>query len=98
MAIVWAVRDGSGDHKTVRRGELSLHNIATALQHYGKEFLPPTNPPPNIGGDEPADGFVAPRHVVVEVTDDEHHADFPKPGYYLILGLRPRDVETVLGV
>ncbi len=93
MAIMWYSKDGSRPHTQHGPGtDLTLDEISAIfakdhLRYVGTEA-------PSINSDTPSHSE---KNVVVEIDgDDGFNESMPKAGFYLVVGVRPRDAEQRL--
>lgn len=94
MPNIFFVRDGTGDHHTSQGQCIAMSAVAGLASRYSARFSQ-SGPFINNGVASP---FAAYRHVVMEVGDSETTAEYPKPGYYYFVGLRPQEAKVLLEV
>jgi hypothetical protein len=93
MAIMWYSKDGSRPHTQRGPGtDLTLEEIGAVfakeeLRYAGTEA-------PSINPDTPSHSE---KNVVVEIDEEDGFNErMPKPGFYLVVGVRPMDAEQRL--
>lgn len=93
MAIMWYSKDGSRTHsQRVPGTDLTLDEIGVIfakeeLRYAGTEA-------PSINPDKPSHSE---KNVIVEIdAEDGFNERMPKAGFYLVVGIRPRDAEQRL--
>lgn len=93
MAVMWFSKDGKRPHTQSGPGiDISLGEIHAI---FGKEHLRYVGTEaPSINPDTPSHSE---KNVVLETSADDGISDMlPKVGFYLVVGVRPRDAEDRL--
>jgi hypothetical protein len=93
MPVMWYVKDGPRPQSTRGSGTpLSFADISGAFGTYRSEFL--SLEPPQFNVNAPSR---YPSRVVIEVrNEDGTNAQFPQPGFYVILDLSPSQAHRLL--
>lgn len=86
MAIVYFVRDGTGESATDAGREISLSSITKA---FGNCKLIWSINAPSFGGHSPANAVSDFRYVVIHVEAGETADQFTKDGYWFLDGVSP---------
>lgn len=90
MAKIHLVKDG-----VTRKGESLTSSydvpIEDARRELGHRNTRYSQGVPRINPDTEVNDFAEYRHVVLEIEDGEQGEAFSEPGYYVVLGLSPRD-------
>lgn len=94
MATVHFVKDGVTKRGTslTRSYEVQIEDARAELGHRSTRY---SKGVPRINPDIVANDFAEYRHVVLEVHDGEEGGAFPKPGYYVLPDLSPRDCQSL---
>lgn len=94
MATVHLVKDGVTRQGTslTRSFEVTIEDAQAELGHRSTRY---SEGVPRINPDKAANDIAEYRHVVLKVHDGEQGGAFPKPGYYLLPDLSPRDCQSL---
>lgn len=89
MAILYRVREGSGESAIASRQVVDLASVATRFENVRTKYSP-RMPVLGRGSANPVSEPIA---VIVQVlTSDQPVSPFTKGGYFLLEDVRPRDL------
>lgn len=98
MAQIYLVRDGTAsDYRTNHRGHVVPNSVAAEkLSKFEKKYF--SNPPSINPERGPASAWDEFGHVVVKIDEAEADTHFPKAGYYYVVGLSPKECQSIFGM
>ena len=95
MPVLFFVRDGTGDDHTSGAHQVSAVSVSHHLAGIEKRF---SVSGPTINGDRVASPFSPYRHVVLEILDGETSQDYPRAGFYYLVGFTPAEARALFGI
>lgn len=94
MAILYRVREGSGEGAIASSQMIELASVATRFQNVRTKYSPRMP----VVGEGSANPVSEPIAVVIQVlTSDQQVSPFTKEGYFLLENVRPRDSLNLVG-
>ena len=93
MARIFYSKDGNDPARTNQGPHIEIATVATILGKFETKYF---QGPPPINEDLKVGLFAAYRHVVIDVDSDETCERFPKPGYYYVCELSPKECNQLL--
>lgn len=95
MSKIHFLREGGDEYYAKRIYELPIAEATEVLSKFAVQFY---EAGPKINPHAPVLKGSKYKFVVLEVDEGEENQKFPKAGYYIIIGLAPRNCADIFGI